>query len=105
MTRERSFFRDWEPVREIGKDIEASVRSSQKVGAIPKIPWGTALRVVQKLDDYDNASCIDGIAVLNGCTLTDRLGLLPGRHRDRPGETQHCDSAFLTEIVDRRLGE
>jgi hypothetical protein len=51
MTRERSFFQDWEPVSEIGKDIEALVRGSQTVGAIPTLPWRTALKVVQKLDD------------------------------------------------------
>jgi hypothetical protein len=26
---------------------------------------------MQKLDDYDNASCIDGVAVLDGYVLTE----------------------------------
>jgi hypothetical protein len=71
MTRERSFLQDWEPVCQIGKDIEASVRSSKKVCAIPKLPWRNAVRVVQKLDGNSNASRIDGVAVLDGCTLTE----------------------------------
>jgi hypothetical protein len=69
-TRERSFFQDWEPVIEIiGKDIEASVRGGQTVGASPPLRWRIALRVVQKLDDYADASHIAGIACVNGCTL------------------------------------
>ena len=64
---ELAFFQGWQPVTKMtGKDFEESVRVGQAIGAIPKLCWQNALRVVQKLDDYADASYVEGIVCLNG---------------------------------------
>jgi hypothetical protein len=66
---EREFFLGWQPVTKVtGKDIEVSVRVGKMIRALPKLCWRNALRVVQKLDEYAEASYMEGIACVNGCT-------------------------------------
>jgi hypothetical protein len=65
-----AFFRGWQPVTEVtGKDIDESARVGRVIKAIPKSCWRNALRVVQKLDDYADASYVEGIACFDGCPL------------------------------------
>jgi hypothetical protein len=66
---ERGFFQGWQPITQVsGKDIEESVRVGRLIRALPKLCWRNALRVVQKLDEYADASYVEGIACVNGCT-------------------------------------
>ena len=65
-----AFFQGWQPVTKvIGKDFEESARVGRLIGAIPKSCWRNALRVVQKLDEFADASYVEGIACLDGCPL------------------------------------
>jgi len=67
---EREFFRGWQPATQVtGKDIEESARVGRAIRALPKRCWMNALRIVQKLDAYADASYVEGIAVLDDCTL------------------------------------
>ncbi|ODU02205.1 MAG: hypothetical protein ABS79_00760 [Planctomycetes bacterium SCN 63-9] len=64
---ELEFFQGWQPVTKVtGKDFEELARVGQKIRAIPKLCWQNARRVVQKLDEYADASYVEGIVCLNG---------------------------------------
>lgn len=61
------FFQGRQPVTQVaGKDFEESARVGQRIGAIPKLCWRNARRVVQKLDAYADASYVEGIVCLDG---------------------------------------
>ena len=67
---DREFFKGWQPVTQmIPKDCEESVRVGLAIRAIPKLCWHNSRRVVQKLDDYQEASYVEGIACLDGVIL------------------------------------
>ncbi len=64
---EQAFFQRWQPVTIVTrKDFEESARVGQMIGAVQKLCWYNARRVVQKLDDYKDASYVEGFACLNG---------------------------------------
>lgn len=64
---ELAFFQGWQPVTAmIDKDIEESLRAGQAIRAIPKRCWQNARRVVQMLDDYADASYVEGILCPTG---------------------------------------
>lgn len=64
---EWAFFSGWQPVTEVlRKDEVESSRVGRTIGATPQRCWFNGRRVVQKLDDYADASYVEGIAILDG---------------------------------------
>jgi len=64
---ELAFFQGWQPITTFtDKDFEESARVGRAIRAIPKRCWFNARRVVQKLDDFADASYVEGIACLEG---------------------------------------
>jgi hypothetical protein len=75
------FFRGWQPVTGVTrKDFEESARVGQRISAIPKLCWLNARRVVQKLDDYAEASYVEGIFCIDGIHSIERSRSRPGLH-------------------------
>ncbi len=67
---EWAFFSGWQPVTEVRRKDEAeSSRVGRTIRATPMQCWFNARRVVQKLDDYADASYVEGIAILDGCLI------------------------------------
>ena len=66
---EQAFFQGWQPVTRVtGKDAGESERVGRLIRAIPKNCWQNAVKVVLKLDDYADASYVEGIVCLDGRT-------------------------------------
>lgn len=63
---DQEFFQGWQPTTVASeKDFFESARVGRKVRAATKQCWFNARKVVQKLDDYAEASYVEGWAILN----------------------------------------
>lgn len=58
--------RRWEPVSEVsGKDAEESARVARSIGAVVKSCFFNARKAILKLEDYRDASYVEGFAIID----------------------------------------